>query len=267
MAVERNVAIVAGGATSIGAAIVRGFAARGDRVVVADIDETAGMGLAREIGDDALFCRVDLASDTEIQECVRRAVETFGRIDYVVGAAASYLDEGPASPREHWRAGFDVNVFGPVILVHAAYEQLRENKGCVVHLGSISGQIAQKGRWVYPAAKAALHQLTRSQALEFAEDGVRVNAVVPGWTWAGGMEKLGLTRPLVDRVAAPFHLTGRAADREEVADVVLFLCSSAARIVNGAMLPADGGYLALGPEAKASALVDALQAAAESESS
>ena len=260
---EGKVAIVAGGATSIGAAIVRAFIARGDRAVAADIDEAAGAALVRELGDRVHFCRLDLASDDDIHASVRETVRLFGRIDYVVAAAASYLDEGPASPRDHWRAGFDVNVFGPVMLVHAAYDQLRRNKGCVVHLGSISGEVAQKGRWVYPAAKAALHQVTRSQALEFAADGVRVNTVVPGWTWAGGMEKLGLTRPLVDRVAAPFHLTGRAADREEVADVVLFLCSPAARIVNGAMLPADGGYLALGPEARASALADALQAASE----
>jgi len=263
MMAEGKVAIVAGGATSIGAAIVRAFVARGDRVVAADIDEAAGTELAHELGDRAHFCRVDLASDDDIDTCIRETMHLFGRIDFIVGAAASYLDQGPASPRDHWRAGFDVNVFGPVMLVHAAYEQLRRHKGCVVHLGSISGEVAQKGRWVYPAAKAALHQVTRSQALEFAEDGVRVNAVVPGWTWAGGMEKLGLTRSLVDRVAAPFHLTGRAADREEVADVVLFLCSPAARIVNGAIVPADGGYLALGPEARASALADALQAAAE----
>ncbi|MEZ5735488.1 MAG: SDR family oxidoreductase [Novosphingobium sp.] len=97
-------------------------------------------------------------------------------------------------------------------------------------------------------------------ALDFSSDGIRVNAVSPGWTWSTGMERLGLTREAVDGVAAPFHFPGRAADRSEIADAVLFLCSDLARFISGANLPVDGGYMAIGPEGRNSAFDDLIKA-------
>ncbi|HJQ16607.1 MAG TPA: SDR family oxidoreductase [Allosphingosinicella sp.] len=260
---QDKVAIVSGGGSSIGAEIVRAFAEQGSRVVIADIADDEGAALERELGDGALFVHCDLAEEDSVRGCVDAAMQRFGRIDYVVNSAALYQDQGPESTVADWRRSFDVNVIGPVMLVRHARPHLAKQGGAVVNVTSISAKVAQAGRWSYPASKAALLQATRSMALDLSADGIRVNSVSPGWTWAGGMEKLGLTRPAVDRVAAPFHLCGRAGDRREIANAVLFLCSDLASFVNGADLAVDGGYSAMGPEARPSAFAALIEAIGE----
>jgi NAD(P)-dependent dehydrogenase (short-subunit alcohol dehydrogenase family) len=121
--------------------------------------------------------------------------------------------------------------------------------GAIVNFASISAKVAQTGRWLYPAGKAALVQLTRSMAMDFAGDGIRVNSVSPGWTWSNVMIALsGDDRAKTDRVAAPFHLPGRVGNPEEVAEIVVLLCSENASFVTGADYAVDGGYSAMGPE-------------------
>lgn len=251
--IKDKVAIVSGGATSIGAEIVRAFVEGAARVVIADVNSAEGSKLATDLGAASLFTPTDLCSDDQIHGCIRAALDAFGQIDFVVNAAALYQDQGEASSRKDWMRSFDVNVVGPVMLARAARSSLAAARGAIVNVGSISAKVAQAGRWTYPASKAALAQATRSLALDLAKDGIRVNSVSPGWTWSGGMEQMGLTRDVVDRIAAPFHLPGRAADRREIADAVLFLCSDHARFITGADLAVDGGYTALGPEGRPSA--------------
>lgn len=243
-------ALVAGGATLIGEAIVRAFQASGTRVAIADVDEANGERIAAELGDGVVFVRTDIRDDGQIEAFVARAVETFGGIDFLVNVAAVYVDEGIASSRQDWLEAFDVNVVGGVMLLKAVRPHMvRRGGGAVVDIGSISGKVAQAGRWLYPASKAALSQLTRSEALDLAADSIRVNCVSPGWTWSSVIRSLtGDDRAKADRVAAPFHMLGRVGNSEEVAQAVVFLCSDHASFVTGADLPVDGGYSALGPE-------------------
>ena len=214
--------------------------------MVADINAEAGEALVRE---NVEFTQTDLRSDEQIEALVKKTVEQFDRVDFLVNVACSYLDNGVDSTRAEWLESFDVNVVGSIMLLKAARAELARNKGAIVNFGSVSSRIAQTGRWLYPASKAALLQLTRNQAMDLAAEGIRVNAVSPGWTWSNVMDQLTEgDREKTDRVGAPFHLLGRVGDPEEVANAIMFLCSDEARFITGTDIRVDGGYTTMGPE-------------------
>ncbi|MBL4801123.1 MAG: SDR family oxidoreductase [Emcibacter sp.] len=254
-----KVAIVTGSATSIGASVARAFVEAGTHVIIADIAEEAGGALAEELagdgGGNAKFVRTDVTCDADLKAAVDAAISTWGQLDFVVNTACTYVDNGMDSTREQFLEALNVNAAGGFMLVQYARPHLKAAKGAVVNFGSISAKIAQPGRCLYPMTKGAIHQLTRNEALLLAEDGIRVNTVSPGWTWCTIMDEVsGGDRPKTDRVAEPFHMTGRVGDQREIADAVLFLCSDHASFITGTDLPVDGGYSALGPEQKTDAL-------------
>ncbi|KZL05051.1 3-oxoacyl-[acyl-carrier-protein] reductase FabG [Pseudovibrio axinellae] len=243
---DGKVAIVPGGATKIGVAVVEAFREKGVKVVIADINVDAGKAL---IGEGVAFVEADLRSDDDIERLVETTKDRFGRVDFLVNVAATYLDNGAESTRSEWLEALDVNLIGSVMLMQAAREELKANKGAIVNFGSISSRVAQTGRWLYPVSKAAILQLTRNQAMDLASDGIRVNAVSPGWTWSNIMDELTAgNREKTDTVGADFHLLPRVGDPEEVAAAIMFLCSDEASFITGTDIRVDGGYSTMGPE-------------------
>lgn len=242
---KNKAVLVTGGATHIGQAVVKELKGLGADVIIADINQEQGQQVANET--QSRYEYLDLASDDSIQALVGKLTQ----VDILVNLACLYEDHGSQSTRNDWQNTFNVTVFGHAALVQACRPLLKASSdAAVINISSVSARIAQKERWVYPASKATLEQLTKSMALDLAADGIRIHALSLGWTWSVPMQMISDNdRPKTDRIAGRFHVLGRIADAEEVAEALSLLCSPKAKLLTGSTIHADGGYHTLGPEA------------------
>lgn len=242
---QDKVILISGAATYMGQVFAQYLIEQGAQVIIADLHHEQGQAVAEKVG--AQFIALDLRDDGSIQQLVAG----LERLDILINLACLYADHGADSSRQDWLDTFNVNVFGHAALSQACRPLLQHSHdGAIIHISSISAGIAQKQRWVYPASKATLEQLTRNMALDFATDSIRVHALSLGWTWSAPMQELSSNdRAKTDRIAGRFHLRGRINDAEEVAQALSLLCSPRAKLLTGSVIHADGGYHILGPEA------------------
>ena len=249
MKLLKKVAVVTGGGRSIGAAIVKRFAAEGAKVVIADILEKDAQSLAEEIGKaggEACAVRADISDPAQVDSMVAETVRRFGSLDILVnnagiGLTKRFLD----TTLTEWERVLRVNLTGPFLCAQAAARvMVPQGSGKIVNIASLSGQRAGTGRAAYGASKAGVTLLTKQMAVELAPHGIQVNEVVPGPV---DTEMTKTTHNAATRQAYNDRIPMRRyATQEEIASAVAFLASPEADFVNGHSLNVDGGYRAAG---------------------
>ena len=244
---EDKVAMVTGAGSGIGAAMARRFAEEGAKVVVADVNEEAARDVASKIkksGGIALAVQQDVGDPESVEKSVNLAVEKLGRLDVAVNNAGITGDLAPTADYslEGWDKVIGVNLSGVFYgMKHQIPAMLRSGGGSIVNIASILGSVGARDSAGYNAAKHGVVGLTKTAALEYSKDGVRVNAIGPGYIDTPLLEALDdeVYDGLVD-----LHPIGRLGKAEEVAELALFLASDRACFVNGSYHVVDGGYTA-----------------------
>jgi len=242
---QGKVAIVTGGARGMGAATARLFAQEGAAVVIADVLAAEGEALAQEIGEKALFVRLDVRNEDEWQQVADAALGRFGSIDVLVNNAAVVHFCGIENlVKEDLERVLGSNVIGPLLGIKTiAPVMKRQGKGAITNISSIDGLRGCNGLSAYTASKWAVRGLTKSAALEFGPFGVRVNSIHPGGVDTVMGNPAGRKHDELNRdyTAVPLQRIGLP---EEIANASLFLASDEASYVSGAELSVDGGWCA-----------------------
>jgi NAD(P)-dependent dehydrogenase (short-subunit alcohol dehydrogenase family) len=248
-------AIVTGGSSGIGYSVVEELLKEGASVCFTGTSE-AGFKVEQDMknsGFHILFCRGDMVEEAFCREVTEKTAAAYGRIDYLVNNAFSFLAKGDEAKTEDWERSFFVGPVGYARMIQNVKPYMQQQGGgAIVNMSSISAHIAQINRWTYNAAKGAVNQLTKCAALDYAKYGIRVNSVSPGWIWTREVQKAadidGGGREKWEPLWGAYHMTERCAEPVEVAGPILFLLSDDASFITGTDLPIDGGYLAMGPE-------------------
>lgn len=248
-----RVAIVTGGASGIGEATATEFAREGARAAIFDISVERGEAVQKALtdaGGTALFVPTDVSDPDACRRAVDSVVAAWGRVDFLVNNAVSFIAKGLDATPADWERSLGVNVRGYANMVQACYEPMKTTGGgAIVNLASISAHIAQPNRWTYNASKGAIAAMTRCMALDLAPDHIRVNSVSPGWIWTAETAKAaGGDRARWEPIWGKFHMLRRMGEAREVARAILFLCSGDASFITGTELAVDGGYMGLGSE-------------------
>ncbi len=243
---EQKIAVVTGGGNGIGQATAHRLAARGAAVVVADIDEDAARATADAMGGAAV--RVDVTDDDSVAAMVAFCVERWGGLDWACNIAGIAPIPKPFTEhtRADWQQTIDVDLTGVFFCMQHELRQMvaQARGGAIVNMSSAAGVVAAPGQPQYTAAKHGVLGLTKQAAQEFARNGIRVNAVLPGQTVTAPMRAYLDGLPDNGEKMLRRLPMGRMATPDEIAQTVAWLCSDDASYVNGVSLTVDGGLIA-----------------------
>lgn len=244
---KNKVVIITGAASGIGKATAELFAKHGASVVISDIQEAEGKATTENIianGSKASFIKTDVSRPEEMEALVNFAVKTYGKLDIAINNAGIGGELNPIADMsiEGWNKVIEVNLnsifYGMKYQIQA---MLKNGSGSIVNIASILGAVGFAGSSAYTAAKHGVLGISKAAALEYSSQGIRINAVGPGF----------IETPLLNALdaemksqLASLHPIGRLGTSEEVAELILWLASDKASFVTGSYYPVDGGYLA-----------------------
>jgi len=248
---EGKVAVITGAGSGIGRASAKRFVAEGAKVVVAEIDATLGEASAREAGADARVVRTDVTDEASVKQMVRQARDAFGRIDVLLNCAGGSIREDRQVTEVDpsvWDHTINLDMKGPFLCCrHVIPVMVEQGNGSVVNFSSVVALRGNHIAHVYVMAKGGLISFTKALAGAYSPKGIRVNAICPGVVlkervaarFSGGNH---IRFGGIDNMAAQYPFA--IGQPEDIANVALFLASDESRMVNGAAIPAEGGFSA-----------------------
>jgi NAD(P)-dependent dehydrogenase (short-subunit alcohol dehydrogenase family) len=226
------------------------FARKGAKVVVADVQADDGKATAQQIqrdGGEALFVQTDVSQPAQVELLIETIVESYGRLDFACNNAGI---EGEAAPtadctEENWDRVLSINLKGVwLCLKHEIRQMLKQGGGAIVNMSSVAGLVGSENVPAYAASKHGIVGLTRTAALEYADDGIRANAICPGVIHTAMIERFTGGDKEVQEGLAEDQPLGRMGKPQEIADVVTWLCSDSASFITGHAMAVDGGFVA-----------------------
>jgi NAD(P)-dependent dehydrogenase (short-subunit alcohol dehydrogenase family) len=249
---EERVALVTGGGNGIGQATALAFAREGARVIVSDVDIKGGeetVGQVRQSGGDAVFAHADVSKEADVARLIEGIVRTHGRLDVAFNNAGISGAQSPlaALTEAQWAEVLAVNLTGVFLCMkHELLQMQKQGAGSIINNASILGTVGFAGASAYTASKHGVLGLTKVAALEYATQGIRVNAVCPGFIVTPMLARAGLlsdetTRKTIENL----HALKRMGTSAEVAEAVTFLASTRASFITGHPLLVDGGFIAM----------------------
>ena len=247
---EKRVALVTGGSTGIGRATALAFAKNCSKVAVVDILEEEGeqtVEMIEKEGEEAIFIKTDVSRPEAVKAMIEQIVQTYGRLDCAFNNAGIEGDQATTADCtiENWMRVIDINLTGVwLCMKYEIPEMLKIGGGSIVNMASVAGRVGFPNIPAYTASKQGVNGLTKTAALEYATQGIRVNAVCPGVINTAMIDRFtgGETEAIKQMEA--MEPIGRMGTPEEVAKAVLWLCSEDASFVTGHPLVVDGGFVA-----------------------
>lgn len=247
---ENKVAIVTGAASGIGRATALLFAGEGAKLVAADWDKEQGERVAEDIlerGGDAIFVKTDVSSPEDVKHLVAKAVGVYGHLDVIFNNAGIEGEQAQTADcsLDNWDRVIGINLKGVFLgMKYAIPEMLKNGGGAIINNASVAGIVGFQGIPAYCASKGGVIQLTKTAALEYAKQGIRVNAICPGVILTPMVERFVGSNEQAQKAFESMEPVGRFGRPEEVAQLALFLASEDSSFCTGAPFVVDGGLVA-----------------------
>lgn len=239
---KEKVAVVTGGASGIGLATTKKLLSEGVNVVILDLkmDEE----IINSLGENVLYLKCDVSNEENVKNCIEEIIKKFNHIDYLVANAG--IGGSASKPHEvsmdEWNKVISVNQTGIFLLnKYVINEMLKRGKGAVVNTSSMYGLVGSTTSFAYSASKGAINQMTRSLALTYARDNIRVNAIAPGYV---DTPILSMVPDNIKEAMGNELPIGRLGKDTEIANLICYLLSDDASFITGSIIPIDGGFTA-----------------------